>query len=135
MKTVYLISCSSKKRKHKCIAKEMYVSPRFKLSLSLAEKSNPDQIFILSAKHGLLKLDAEVEPYDTTLNGFSSHDQLLWGQKVIHELSNYANLKEDRFVVLASNNYVMPLINSLRNVELPLKSLNLFQQLKFLKER
>lgn len=71
MKKVYLISCTSKKQEFKCIAEEMYSkSLLFRLSLSYALNRVDDknsQIFVLSAKYGLLPLSKIIEPYNMTL--------------------------------------------------------------------
>ena len=64
MKKIVLISCVSKKLPHPASAQDLYVSPLFRLNLQYARKLQPDAIYILSAKHGLLDLDTEVEPYD-----------------------------------------------------------------------
>lgn len=67
-KRIALISCVSQKLSQHAKPKELYVSTLFKLNLKYAEKLEPDEIFILSAKHGLLSLDQQIEPYEQTLN-------------------------------------------------------------------
>ncbi len=66
---IALISCVSKKltTKAKAKAKELYISTLFKLSLKFAFKIKSDNIFILSAKYGLLELEDEISPYNQTL--------------------------------------------------------------------
>lgn len=78
MKKAVLISCVSKKLPHKAKAKDLYISPLFKLNLAYAQSLNPDVIYILSAKYVLLDLDAEIEPYDETLNNISSSQVRAW---------------------------------------------------------
>ena len=53
MKKIVLISCGKDKCNQRAKARDMYKGSLFKKSLRYAQKLNPDQIFILSAKHGL----------------------------------------------------------------------------------
>lgn len=62
MRKTVLISCVSKKQKYRAKAQDLYISPLFKLNLEYAQELKPDAIFILSAKHGLLHLDTEIDP-------------------------------------------------------------------------
>jgi hypothetical protein len=49
-------------------ASELYTSPRFKAALEYARTlTSENRIFVLSAKHGILPLDVEVEPYNKSL--------------------------------------------------------------------
>ncbi|PIN77255.1 hypothetical protein COV15_02825 [Candidatus Woesearchaeota archaeon CG10_big_fil_rev_8_21_14_0_10_34_12] len=87
MSKVVLISCVSKKQKEKCKVRDFYISPLFKFNLKYASSLNPDKIFILSAKYGLIDLDKEIEPYDLTLNKMSQKEVESWAQRVIEELN------------------------------------------------
>jgi len=60
-----------------------------------------DHIFILSAKYHLLDLDEEIDPYDETLNKMPALKLKCWAARVVHQLSERANLKQDQFVLLA----------------------------------
>jgi hypothetical protein len=137
----------SKKLNQKAKAKNLYVSPLFKYSMFYAEALNPDKIFILSALHHLLPLDQEVEPYNVTLSNvpknkrkeglkvLNSSEKKEWGRKVIEMLSSYANMKEDRFVILAGQEYIKPIKNYLGNYDDILNGVSLFNRVSFLKER
>lgn len=57
MKRIALIACASKKKPYRAKARELYDSDLFRLSLRFAEEMEPDEIYILSAKHGLLHPD------------------------------------------------------------------------------
>jgi len=57
MKRVVLISCVSKKLPHAAPAKELYMSALFQFCLRFARTLKPDNIFILSAKYGLVNLE------------------------------------------------------------------------------
>ena len=135
MKKMVLISCVSKKLPHKAKAKDLYVSPLFKLNLAYAQSLNPDAIYILSAKYGLLDLDTEIEPYDVTLNKMSARQVRAWAQDVLRQLENRVNLKIDHFIFLAGNNYRKYLIPYIKSYEVPLEGLPIGRQLQYLSKR
>lgn len=65
MKTIYIIGCGAQKRAVKSPAAELYTGPYFRACLRYARSKAADtDIYILSAKHGLLSLTDEIEPYD-----------------------------------------------------------------------
>ena len=137
MKTIVLISCVSRKGKIKSKAKDLYKGPLFSNSLDYAQALRPDKIFILSALHHLLDLETEIEPYDVTLSYVSpdkrkkkphlkvlTNDEAnLWGAKVIEQLKQVADIKNDRFIVLAGQSYLKPIQNSLTHIVEPLNGI------------
>ena len=134
MKRVVLISCVSRKVGHSAPAKDLYISTLFKLNLRYAEMLGPDQIFILSAKYGLLPLTKLVEPYEVTLNSMRSKDIASWADKVLIQLAGNANLAKDHFIFLAGSKYRQFIIPHLRSYEIPLEGLRIGEQLQRLKE-
>lgn len=135
MKKVILLSCVSKKANEKAKAKDLYLSPLFKKSLAYAYKLKPDAIYILSAKHHLLELDSVIEPYDVTLNKMKKNDRLNWGKKVIELLEWKVDLESDRFIILAGNNYILPIKDSLIHIEQPFYKMRLGERLSFLNKK
>jgi len=135
MKKIVLISCVSKKLPHKAKAKDLYVSSLFKYNLKYAHLLNPDKIFILSAKYGLVGLEEEIEPYDKTLNTMHSEEIKEWANKIINKLEKMINLKEDEIIFLAGDKYRKYLIPHIHNYNIPLKGLGIGRQLKYLKEK
>ena len=137
MKKIVLISCVSRKGKIKAKAKDLYKGPLFSNSLDYGQVLKPDKIFILSALHHLLDLDTEIEPYDVTLSYVSpdkrkkkpnlkvltNEEANLWGAKVIEQLKQVADIKNDRFIVLAGQSYLKPIQNSLTHIVEPLKGI------------
>lgn len=134
MAKIVLISCVSKKLHHKAKAKDIYISPLFKMNLKFAKSFNPDKIFILSAKHGLIDLDKEIEPYDKTLNLMRSTERKEWANNVLKDLKKFADLNKDEFIFLAGENYRKYLIPHIKNYKIPLKGLSIGRQLQYLKE-
>lgn len=135
MKKIVLVSCASKKRAVKSRAAELYISDLFKLSLQYARKLKPDAIFILSAKHGLLALDDEIEPYNVTLNKMRIDERKLWADRVIEQLQLHTDLQHDYFIVLAGESYCKYLLPRLKLYETPLKGLNIFKRVPYLKKQ
>ena len=132
MKKIILISCASKKINKKIKAQDLYISALFQKNLQYAKSLNPDKIFILSAKYGLLKLDEEVEPYDKTLNKMRSCEIKEWATTVLNQLQKVVDLDKDEFVFLAGNNYRKFLLPSINNYKIPMLGLSIGKQLKWL---
>ena len=135
MKKVILLSCVSKKANEKAKAKDLDLSPLFKKSLAYAYKLKPDAIYILSAKHHLLELDSVIEPYDVTLNKMKKNDRLNWGRKVIELLKWKVDLESDRFIILAGNNYILSIKDSLIHIEQLFYKMRLGERLSFLNKK
>jgi len=146
MRTVVLISCVSKKGVNKAKARDLYKSALFKYSLAYAYSIKPDKIFILSALHHLLDPETEIEPYDVTLSNvpknkrkpglkvLTSSEKIDWGKKVIRQLSEKSDLKNDRYIVLAGQQYLKPIIKHIKHIEQPLAGLRQGERLAFLKK-
>lgn len=147
MRKIVLISCGSKKLTHPAKAKDMYQSPLFKESLSYAKRLSPDKIYILSAHYNLLDLETVIVPYDVTISNvsilnqerkpelkvLSKEEKIKWGKEIINNLSKVSDLKKDKYIILAGEEYVKPIISYLNNVEQPLKGIGLFERVSFLK--
>ena len=133
MRQIGLISCVSKKQTVKSKASSLYTSAFFKYSLCYAEKLKLDNVFILSAKYGLVALSEEIEPYDVTLNKMRVHERKDWADKVIDQLQKHTDLNQDHFVILAGERYRQYLLPYLASYEIPLKGLSIGKQLQYLK--
>jgi len=146
MKTIVLISCVSKKRSSKAKAKNLYISSLFKYSLAYAYTFQPDKILILSALHHVLDLETVIEPYDVTLSNvpmnkrkpglkvLNSGEKKGWGDKVIEQLDGEFDLEHDKFIFLAGNEYIKPIIGRLINSEMPFNGLSMGRRVEFLKK-
>lgn len=63
--TAVIIPCGFKKTKVRTKAQHLYQGPYFKMNLAWAlSVVDGSRVFILSAKHGLLRLTDELDPYD-----------------------------------------------------------------------
>lgn len=132
-KRIILISCVSQKLPHRAKAKDLYISTLFKLNLKYAELLAPDEIFILSAKHGLVGLDQEIEPYEQTLNNMRSSEIKVWANHVIEKIKKVCKIEESEFTFLAGDKYRKHLLPHIKNYKIPLKGLRIGEQLQKLK--
>lgn len=135
MKTIVLISCVSKKLAHAAKARDLYVSPLFRLNLAYAESLKPAAIYVLSAKHGLLALEDQIDPYELTLNTMGTGQIRAWASGVESQLAAVADLKHDHFVFLAGDKYRKFLVPHLTYFEVPMEGLTIGRQLQFLSQR
>ena len=133
MRKVILISCVSKKLPYPARVRELYISPLFKFNLAYAESQNPDAIYVLSAKHGLLELDQTIAPYNETLNTKRNADIKTWAERVGTQLALACDVEKDTFIFLAGERYRRHLAPQLSQVQIPMKGLGLGKQLQFLK--
>lgn len=132
MRKIILISCVSQKLPYKASARHLYVSPLFKKNLAYAQSLDPDSIYVLSAKYGLVDLDQEIEPYDLTLNNMTAYQIKIWAAHVLIQLSKKADLGQDHFIFLAGQKYRKYLLPKLHSYEIPLEGLPIGKQLQFL---
>ena len=134
MKRIVLISCVKTKLDHPAKAKDLYISDLFVKNLAFAKKLKPDYVFILSAKYGLLKLTDRIAPYEKTLNQMPVQERRAWASGVISDLSKYADLDQDEFIILAGEKYREFLLPYMRNYKIPFEGLSFGNQLKALKK-
>lgn len=135
MKRIILISCVKDKLKTPAKAKDLYISDLFKKSYRYAQLLNPDNIFILSAKYGLLEPEQIIEPYDETLKTKSIAEIKEWSRKVISVLNEKTDLDKDVVIILAGSKYYKYLLPYIRNYKLPLGILPFGPRKSFLKQK
>jgi cytoplasmic iron level regulating protein YaaA (DUF328/UPF0246 family) len=93
---------------------------------------NPDSIFILSAKYGLLNLSDKIEPYDKTLNTMKVKEIKEWSNMVLKQMENKVNLKSDEIIFLAGKNYRRFLVPEMKNYKIPMEGLGIGKQLQWI---
>lgn len=137
MRTFYLIACAARKADTPQPAAKLYRSPLFAKALAYARRRAPDNdIFILSALHGVLPLDEVVAPYDVTLGAYSCTGLRTWAAKVARQLIRRARMQPSHFVFLAGSRYRKGPAAWLEQwghtTEAPLAGLGIGKQLAFL---
>lgn len=130
---IALISCSKSKQNYSCKVSEMYQpSTLFHYSYLYAKKHDYE-VYVLSAKYGLIHENVIIEPYDLTLKNISASEKRSWSQKVIQQLKGKFNFESDEFIILAGRDYCENLLHSLKNHQLPLGNKPLGERVKYLK--
>ena len=83
----------------------------------------------------MLELANEIDTYDKTLNNMCVNDIKKWAELVLQKLREFADLDTDEFIVLAGNKYIKFLVPYMKNVEIPMKGMDIFKRSKWLKEK
>ena len=136
MKTLGLISCTKKKKDHKCKASEMYsASDLFRKAYAYCTKSY-DNVAILSAKYGLLYPFEEIEPYNVTLNNMTVNQVKKWSDDVFQEFLIKVSLNDLGLVYFHAGKryreYLVPMLEKMDlKCEVPLKNLSIGKQLEW----
>lgn len=113
-------------------AKDLYISPFFKKNYAYARSLNPDKIFILSAKYGLVEKDEVIAPYDLTLNTMNKKERSLWAERVVEQLKGKVSFKKDEAIFLAGEKYREDLFPLFTKASAPLQGLGIGRQLQWL---
>lgn len=98
---IAILPCSQRKAKVSCSAGNMYKSNLFVLRRRYAkEVLGCDEIYVLSAKYGLIDLDKIIEPYDTKLDTLSEEEYIDWQYQVFTQylMKIYNKLMSDEEV-------------------------------------
>lgn len=131
---IVFLSCVKSKRNVSCRSEEMYVSDLFKKSLQYARSLNPDHIYILSAKYGLLELDDVIDPYELTLKTMSEKDRKVWAYKVCKQFESKGGNYNEKAVFLCGLPYRKYIMTKFHDREIPCEGLGLGDQLQFYKK-
>ena len=136
MKTIILLMCGKNKLPHKAKAKDLYTSPRFQKSIQYAKTiTDYSCIYVLSAKHGILELEKEIEPYDKSVYEMTIQEKKIWADMVIKSLNKVSDIKADKYIFLTDDDYSEFLLPFLNNFELPLKGIPQDEHIDFYNEK
>lgn len=85
---VGLISCTRDKKSFPCSARRLYSeSAKFSACLEFAE-AHYDRIFVVSAKHGLVRLDELLNHYDLSLEELTERARNSWAEEIAKSLGS-----------------------------------------------
>jgi hypothetical protein len=102
--TVVVVACAQEKAPvAKAPAKDLYASSTFRMARRFAESVGAWAI--LSAKHGLVSPDAELENYDLALPKLPAAERRTWAAKVAEQIDASVSAVRVRFVVVAGAAY------------------------------
>lgn len=128
MKRFAFIGCGKKKKRIPCQAGEMYQGILFKKTMAYClQNFNPDSIFILSAKYGLLTRDTIINPYEETLNRKTRQEREAWGLMVKWQLNELGLVGE--FWFFAGENYI-----EFFDGKFPMRGLSIGKRLQWLNQ-
>ena len=129
-----LISCVKSKLSHSAPARALYTSGWFRKVRDIVEASGA-RWFVLSSRYGLVAPDAEIAPYDYTLNTVGVDERKGWATNVLDKLLPEL-ASEMRVVMFAGRRYREFLVEPLRQrgieVEVPMAKLTRGEQLAWL---
>jgi hypothetical protein len=133
---VGLVACAKSKRPGLHAARDLYTGPLFRLSLAAAEL-HCDEVYVLSAEHGLLTLERVVADYDKSLHELDADSRRGWARWVGASLRlRFLEFDEVELQLYAGRDYT-PDSNELppswRMIE-PLRGLGIGRRLRSLKE-
>jgi len=133
-KRVFLVACVSRKKTTPAPARDLYQSPWFLKAKSYVEAQGVPW-FILSAKHGLVEPDTELEPYNQTLSTAGVEVRRQWTAGVLEDLKTRLDGPHTIFF-LAGRKYRQFLQESLlamgHDVQVPMNSMGIGHQLAWL---
>ncbi len=119
MKTIALVPCSATKRNSKIplAAAELYTGPLFKKALECADSMKPDAVYILSAKHHLVKPETKLRNYNMLLSKQPAAYRREWADKVLEQLREEGvDLEKDRIVFLTGKAYYANLVKHIKHI-------------------
>lgn len=134
MKTIVLISCCKRKRNVSDKAVNIYTGNLFRANLNYARSLNPNNIYILSAKYGLLELNEVIDPYEMDLTKQSPIYKRKWAQTVLNQLEKKLVVSQCNFIFLTGKIYSENLVKVLPYYETPFHGMNIFERLVYLKD-
>jgi hypothetical protein len=134
-----LVACAKSKLDRAAPARELYCSPLFRGSLAYAEQ-RCERVYIVSAKHGLVRPDEVIAPYDETVKRMAQRERQLWGARIVTALLT-EHRAGDEYLVLASGDYIAPIVDAWLTggvgelfLRKPLEGMQIGQRLAFLKQ-
>lgn len=133
--TIVLVACAARKLAQTAAARDLYISPLFRLARGVAELWTP-RWFILSARHSLLDPAQVIRPYDLRLTKLSVQARREWASEVASQFAR-VQAAPARVVFLAGRAYREPLAQLLaargHRIEVPLVGLGIGRQQAALK--
>lgn len=108
----------------------------FRYSLAYARLLTDDpHIYILSAKHHVLRLKDKIRPYQVTLNNMSEDERKEWAEKVLQKMRKMKISFENETIFLTGENYQKYLIDKFANASNPLEGKGIGETESFLKSK
>lgn len=135
MKTWALIPCSKTKATVPCAAINMYWRSALFRGAAQSAEAKGQAVLILSAKHGVLRPDTEIEPYDVTLIGMPVAQRKAWAGAVLRGLLTMLTPGDEVVSYLGEQyaEFVLPALRGTFRVSEPLKGMSQGKRLAWFK--
>jgi|TARA_Y100000034_G_scaffold133368_1_gene198647 cytoplasmic iron level regulating protein YaaA (DUF328/UPF0246 family) len=127
MLKIAFIACSKTKESFSCEVRQLYQGALFKKALEYCSR-HYDEVYVLSAKHGLLELSDIIAPYEETLNTKTREERMEWTEKVKEQLRDKSI--NGRLTFFTGENYHEFFVG-----EKPLQGISMGSQLKWFNEK
>jgi hypothetical protein len=102
---VGLIACSAGKLSYRAPAAQLYTGPVYQLSRQwITGRTELGAWAILSAKHGLVLPEQELDPYDCSLDGMPEDERRAWCERTRQQLVDRWG-RETIYMVVAGADY------------------------------
>ena len=130
MRRVALVGCSKTKLEYPAPASRLYIGNLFKKAYDYAQK-NFSEVYILSAKHGFLKTDEIIAPYNYTLKGKSKKIIISWSKQTAEIMNKF--FSDDDILSFFTGEIYYKYLSRLLNCHttLPLRGLRMGPQLRY----
>ena len=132
---VVLLCSANRKAPYAAPAWDLYRSEFFRLGKAYAQQYEPIRIFILSAEHGLVPAERELQPYTMTMSALGQGDVKTWGQWVATQLEEQIDLPRHEVVVLGLGRFADPIVRHLPHGTAPLARMTLKGAMNFLRQQ
>ena len=76
------------------------MSPLYLNICTLMQKKRCKEVYILSAKYGLLSENTPIVPYNVTLNSMSERQKKEWAKNIMLSLSKRYDLNKETFLIM-----------------------------------
>lgn len=137
MITIGLVGCCKPKLAYAAAARELYLSQLFRLSLEVATRCC-DVVYVVSAEHALVELDAVIAPYDKTMSAMAKEWRPVWGNRVWDSITVRHPKSPRHVVIYAGKEYAEPILRAghrcpaIDSFEQPLARMQIGQRLQWL---
>lgn len=132
---IVFVGCGVTKMKNPCKVKKMYAGNYFQTCLAYAQTfTSQDNIYVLSAKYGVLPLEKVIEPYNKTLKDMTPQEKQDWKNMVIKQMENIGINQDTPVTFICGKNYHSLFSDYFNNITLPLPQQRILIQQHFMIE-
>ena len=124
MARVIILSDSEKQNKGSMQAKDLFCSNFFKNTYKYASLLNPDYIYIITSKYGIVSQEEIISSYKKDVYSIDKNNLIENNLTFIQDLTNKTNLVEDEFILLCKERHNKLIVPWLINYSCPFEGLS-----------